>query len=194
MSVPLRTFGLLGLAVAMLGAGYLFAPAPGVASLPLPAPAQSPVAAAAPVATPVSVPAAKPPAALTANRPPVPYVTRGHSNYYPAPSIEVASATKPATTSDGKPAIDMGTFTANSLSPAAQQADGTPQTDGTQQASLTEPKSGGNDSMAKAAIENDGYKNVRNLVKDGDGWRGRAMRGRTEISIRVNADGSVSAD
>jgi hypothetical protein len=193
MTVPLRTFGLLGLAVAMLGAGYLFAPTPGAASLPQPAPASRPVAAVAPVATPVSVPAAKPPAALTANRPPVPYVTRGHSNYYASPSIEVASAPRPATTSDGKPAIDMGTFTANSLSPAAQQADGTPQTDGTQQASLTEPKSG-NDSKAKAAIENDGYKNVRNLVKEGDVWRGRAMRGRTEISIRVNADGSVSAD
>ena len=44
-------------------------------------------------------------------------------------------------------------------------------------------------------IELDGYKHVRALEKGPDGvWRGRAMRGRTEIAIRVDATGSVSAD
>src|SRR3954462_13518037 len=36
MRVPLRTFALFGLALAMLAAGYWFAPAPGAASLPTP--------------------------------------------------------------------------------------------------------------------------------------------------------------
>jgi hypothetical protein len=54
-------------------------------------------------------------------------------------------------------------------------------------------KTGG--TQAKAAIELDGYKNVRALEKGPDGiWRGRAMRGRTEITVRVDATGSVSAE
>jgi len=53
----------------------------------------------------------------------------------------------------------------------------------------------GSDKNARAAIELDGYKNVRGLEKGADGmWRGRAMRGRTEIAVRVDASGSVSAD
>jgi hypothetical protein len=57
-----------------------------------------------------------------------------------------------------------------------------------------EMKSGG-DAQAKAAIELDGYKNVRALTKGPDGlWHGRAMRGRTEIAVRVDAGGSVSAE
>ena len=53
----------------------------------------------------------------------------------------------------------------------------------------------GDSAQAKAAIELDGYKNVRGLEKGPDGvWRGRAMRGRTEIAIRVDASGNVSAD
>lgn len=194
MSVPLRTFGLLGLAVAMLGAGYLFVPSPGATTLPAAQPTPKPIAAAAiiPAAAATSAaaptPAAKPGPTLAANRPPVPYVTRGHTNYYASPSIEGTNAV--ARSSDGTPTVDMGTFTASSLSQDAK-----PATDGNQQALLAEPNSSGDDSRAKAAVEQDGYKNVRGLVKDADGvWRGRAMRGRTEIAIRVNADGSVSAD
>jgi hypothetical protein len=202
MTVPLRTVGLLGLAVAMLGAGYVFVPSPGATTLPAsaataPKPVVAAIAAPTPTPSPAPTqstapaPAAKPATTLAASRPPVPYVTRGHSNYYASPSIDTAATSKAAaTTSDGKPTVDMGTFTASSLSPDAKLA-----TDGTQQASLAEPpKSSGDDSKAKAAVEQDGYRNVRGLVKDGDVWRGRAMRGRTEIAIRVNADGSVSAD
>jgi hypothetical protein len=48
---------------------------------------------------------------------------------------------------------------------------------------------------AKAAVELDGYRNVRGLVKGPDGsWRGRALRGSTEVAIRVDASGSVAAD
>jgi hypothetical protein len=197
MSVPIRTFGLLGLAVAMMGAGYLFVPAPGATPLPPSAPKPVPVAAAvAPVvpapsaptsATPAAAaPVAKPAPTLAANRAPVPLVTRGHANYYASTSIDAAGGTGKPSATDGKPSVDMGTFTSSSLSPEAQ-AGSDPQ-----QALLTEP---GDDSKARAAVELDGYKNVRGMVKDADGvWRGRAMRGRTEIAIRVNADGSVSAD
>jgi hypothetical protein len=51
------------------------------------------------------------------------------------------------------------------------------------------------DAQARAAIELDGYKNVRALTKGADGlWHGRAMRGRTEIAVRVDAGGNVSAE
>ena len=57
------------------------------------------------------------------------------------------------------------------------------------------PAKSGDDAQARKAIEFDGYKNVRALEKGPDGvWRGRAMRGRTEIAIRVDANGNVSAE
>ena len=53
----------------------------------------------------------------------------------------------------------------------------------------------GTSSRAKAAVERDGYKNVHALEQGPDGvWRGRAMRGRTEIAIRVDDNGNVSAE
>ena len=52
-----------------------------------------------------------------------------------------------------------------------------------------------NDSFAKTAIEQDGYKGVRDLTKGADGlWRGRALRGTTEVAISVDANGNVSAE
>lgn len=156
MRAPYRTFVLLGLAVGMLGAGYLFAPARG--AMPLPPPA---VAKAAPVPL-----AAKPASTLAATRPPVPLLTRAHTTFYTAPpeatekaSLELAVVQAPPTLSDGAPAAS------------------------------------GDNAQAKAAIELDGYKNVGNLVKGADGvWRGRALRGRTEIAVTVDASGSVSAE
>ena len=54
---------------------------------------------------------------------------------------------------------------------------------------------GPNNSAAKASIELDGYKNLRGLVKTPDGvWHGRARRGRTEIALSVDPNGSVSQD
>jgi hypothetical protein len=53
----------------------------------------------------------------------------------------------------------------------------------------------GMDSDAKRAIEFDGYKNVHGIVRGSDGmWHARAMRGRTEIAVTVDANGNVSAD
>jgi len=52
-----------------------------------------------------------------------------------------------------------------------------------------------NEGAAKAAIEADGYKGVRGLTRAGNGtWRGRALRGTTEIQVTVDAQGRVSAD
>ena len=48
---------------------------------------------------------------------------------------------------------------------------------------------------ARAAIEADGYKGVRDLAQSGNGkWTARALRGATEITVSVGADGSVSAN
>ena len=167
MTIPYRTFALVGLAVGLLGAGYIFAPQPGAAALPTPpVPKGVPVANAARPAAPT----AKPPSTLVVNRAPVPMVTRTHNTYYAPKEAEASVQTASATTGP----VGAGTD------------GGLPPSDNT--------KTGG-DAQAKAAIELDGYKNVRGLAKGPDGvWRGRAMRGRTEIAIRVDASGSVSAD
>ena len=164
-AVPFRTVALFGLALGMLAAGYLFVPAPG-ATTPLPGQTLAKVVPPAP---------AKPPTTLVASRPPVPLVTA------PRTYVQTVDRTTDQPASD-KPTVDMGTFSSN---PSDQK-------DTTQAMAI--PASG-NDSEAKRAIEFDGYKNVRGLEKGPDGtWRGRAMRGRTEIAIRVDASGNVSAE
>ena len=50
------------------------------------------------------------------------------------------------------------------------------------------------EAAAKAVIEADGYKRVRALTKTADGWRARALRGTTEVGLRVDAAGNVMAD
>lgn len=163
MTVPYRTVLALGLAVSMLGAGYLFAPQPGAAPLTAaPVPNQT---SAVNAATP-ALPSAKPTATLAASRAPVPLAPRTHQTYYvpkaPDDPIQTASATTGAA--------------------------------GAATSSTTDAKNS-DSAQAKTAIEFDGYKNVRGLEKGPDGvWRGRAMRGRTEIAVRVDASGSVSAE
>ena len=62
-------------------------------------------------------------------------------------------------------------------------------------AALTTDQPSPEDADAKRAIEFDGYKNVHAVVKGSDGiWHARAMRGRTEIAVTVDASGNVSAD
>jgi hypothetical protein len=183
MTIPYRTFVALGVAVGLLGAGYAFAPRPGAAAL-----STAPVAPKAPVASTAAPGApAKPTSTLVVNRAPVPLATPMHHTYY-APkeadaSVQTASATSGPT--PGTPAIGGGN-TDGGLPPASIDP-GTSSAPG-------EAKSG-DGSQAKAAIELDGYKNVRGLEKaPGGTWRGRAMRGRTEIAIRVDAAGNVSAE
>lgn len=181
MTVPLRTFLVLGLAVGALGAGYVFAPRPGAATLPTAfvPPKVAPVANAA---TPAGPPA-KPSSRLVVNRAPVPLAPPTHRTYYVPKegeaSVQTASATwGQATKTDASTGGAAGGGSIDGGLPPAP-GDG-PSPDGRQ---------------AKAAIELDGYKNVRALEKGPDGiWRGRAMRGRTEIAIRVDASGSVSAE
>ena len=51
------------------------------------------------------------------------------------------------------------------------------------------------DAAARAAIEQDGYRGVKKLVKGPDGsWHGSALRGSTEVAVRVDASGSVATD
>lgn len=164
MTIPVRFLGLLGLTVAIVGAGYAFAPgpAPSQPQQPTSAPAAK---ASLPLPAPVVVQQAPP-----TTRAPVPLATRTHTTYFPAPPDQPEQA---------------------SLQPGDKPMDkidgSTPTTDGAQQPA--------DDAEARKAIEFDGYKNVRGLVKDANGvWRGKAMRGRTEIAIRVNPDGSVSAE
>jgi hypothetical protein len=169
MTVPYRIFIALGLAAGLLGAGYAFAPLRGATALPT-APVTKAAPAAASAATPAA-PTAKP-SALVANRAPVPMAPRTHATYYAPKEADAAIQTASATTTTGP----MGANTDGGLPPG------------------DDTKSGGG-AEAKAAIELDGYKNVRGLEKGPDGmWRGRAMRGRTEITVRVDATGSVSAE
>ena len=104
---------------------------------------------------------------LLANRPPVPLVRSHPTSYFAA----VDQADK--STADGKPA-----------DPAQAQT-----------AALTTDQPSPENADAKRAIEFDGYKNVHSVVKGSDGmWHARAMRGRTEVAVRVDASGNVSAD
>jgi hypothetical protein len=51
------------------------------------------------------------------------------------------------------------------------------------------------ESAAKSAIEADGYKGVKVLRKGVNGiWYAKALRGKTEVTLTVDASGSVSAD
>jgi hypothetical protein len=173
--VPYRTFLVLGLAVGLLGAGYVFAPQPGSATAATaPLPKAAPVADAATPAAPTAKPASK----LVANRAPVPLMTRTHKTYFIPKEAETSvPGSNPGATDISKASLTVGAGLDGGLPPApagARSADS---------------------AQAKAAVELDGYKNVRGLEKGPDGiWRGRAMRGRTEIAIRVDASGSVSAD
>jgi len=101
-------------------------------------------------------------------------------------TFEVRQAPVPirwATTHQAVPVPqENGTTISDILKQAA--GNGTPATD---------PGTGA--AAAKAAIEADGYKGVRGLVQTADGkWTGRALRGKTEISVTVSSDGSVSAN
>jgi hypothetical protein len=105
---------------------------------------------------------------LVANRPPVPLVRPQPTSYFTPANNQAGKST-----TDGNPA-----------DPAQAQT-----------AALTTDQISPEDADAKRAIEFDGYKNVHAVVKGSDGmWHARAMRGRTEIAVRVDASGNVSAE
>ena len=170
MVVPFRTFAVFSLAFGMLAAGYLMKPAPGATQSSLP-PAPAPKAAD-------MAPAPKAESALVSSRPPVPLVRPQPTSYF-ATTIQNAGA------SGDKPTVDMGTVDGNPPDPAQAQT----------AALATDQPSADDDGGAKRAIEFDGYKNVHGVVKGSDGvWHARAMRGRTEIAVRVDGSGNVSAE
>jgi hypothetical protein len=60
---------------------------------------------------------------------------------------------------------------------------------------LPETVRGVSDASARAAIEADGYKRVRVISKADDGtWHAKALRGSTEVALRVDAQGNVMAE
>jgi hypothetical protein len=173
MVVPFRSLAVFGLAFGMLAAGYLVGPSRGATTV---SPPSEPKAVA-------EAPEAKPVSTLVALRPPVPVVGPQHVNFY-----AIVPADQNAATSGDKPAVAQGTSSSNPADPAQAQ----PQT-----AALTTDQPQGTDVNpdAKRAIEFDGYKNVHDMVKDPDGgWHARAMRGHTEIAVRVDASGNVSME
>lgn len=65
----------------------------------------------------------------------------------------------------------------------------------TEPAAPAEAAEGLSDSSVRAAIEADGYKRVKVLSKSENGtWRALALRGKTEVALRVDAQGNVMAD
>jgi hypothetical protein len=136
-----------------------------------PAPASTKTAVAQAVApAPAKLePAAQPTTKVKMVRPPVPLQVGGHDQYFAPNPADVAA-----------PPTQIASATIGTTSGIGDKP-----TDDQPQSNVA----------AKAAIEQDGYRNVRGLVKSGEGtWRGRAMRGTTEISVTVDASGSVSAD
>lgn len=160
-----KTLALLIVAGGLLASGYLIGPAP---------------ASTATTATAIPKPVAAPaPAVQIAD-------------------LRVASPSKPAGTIKAmRPPVPL-LVSAHSeyfVPPAGDAASATAQmpTMAAKSDSVIDEK--GADLAAKAMIEQDGYRNVRALVKGVDGvWHGRALRGSTEIAVSVDASGSVSAN
>lgn len=78
------------------------------------------------------------------------------------------------------------------MKPPTIDTTGTPATgDSGAVASSTSPDPAA-ENAARAAIEADGYKSVR-IVSKGDGvWRAKALRGKTEVLLIVDSNGSVT--
>ena len=163
--MKIQTLALLIVAGGMLASGYVIGPAPGATVATITTAAQAGAAAPDKLA-----PTPQPTTKVRTMRPPVPFQVGTHDQYFTSPPADaVATETKAA-------AATIGTIDGKPLDEQAQNQ-------------------GQADVVAKAAIEQDGYRNVRALAMGADGtWRGRAMRGSTEIAVSVDANGSVSAD
>src|SRR6185503_3174228 len=105
MTVPFRTFAMFGLALGMLGTGYLVAPAPGGATS-----SAVPVAKVAP-----PPPDAKAAPAVVASRPPVPLVTPPRTTYVSHAVLEKRAASS----STEKPTVSTDAFKSNPPDPTA---------------------------------------------------------------------------
>jgi hypothetical protein len=105
----------------------------------------------------------------------------------PAPGNQPSAPTPSTGMGDGGATGGKGegASTNNTAMPAPASPDGANTNDETtNNAAMT----------AKRAIEQDGYKNVRELAKGSDGlWHAQAMRGNTQVQVTVNRSGRVSA-
>ncbi|MGE5149745.1 MAG: hypothetical protein ACM3II_06445 [Rhodospirillaceae bacterium] len=131
----------------------------------------APGATQSPPSAPPSAPKAQ--AAVPLPKPAAPAVVANHP---PVPLVrpQPTSYFTPAPTADSNPS-----------DPAPAQTG----------ALATDQPAAGDDAEARRAIEFDGYKNVHAIVKGSDGmWHARAMRGRAEIAVTVDATGNVSAE
>lgn len=122
---------------------------------------------------------------------PAPGATRSPPPSAPAPTTEAATPA-PALVSNRPPVPLVRPQPTSYFTPVNQTdkptAEGNPD-DPAQAQTMPE------NADAKRAIEFDGYKNVHAVVKGSDGmWHARAMRGRTEVAVTVDASGNVSAD
>jgi len=164
--MKIQTLALLVVAGGMVASGYLIGPAPGATVAPV-------VAQASAAVSDKLVPAPQPTTKVRTMRPPVPLQLGVHDQYFTSPPADVVA------TDTQTAAATMGTTGVIDGKPLDDQAQGQAETN----------------IAAKVAIEQDGYRNVRALTMGADGtWRGRAMRGSTEIAVSVDANGSVSAD
>jgi hypothetical protein len=95
-----------------------------------------------------------------------------------APSLDVA-----------RPPVPVLVSHRRSFVPAAEAAS-TPSSS----TANTAPPGNMSETATKAAIEADGYKDVRVLARGSDGvWQARALRGQTEVLLSVGPTGTVSA-
>jgi hypothetical protein len=112
-----------------------------------------------------AAPQAKPESTIVAARPPVPLMVKRHTAFF----VEEAQPAPATTTATAEAVVAGPQDKTDSSAPNASV------------------------SSAKAMIEADGYKNVSGLVKAPDGtWAGMALRGATQVAVRVDASGSVS--
>jgi hypothetical protein len=152
----------------VLVSGYLLAAAapvtPGLEANRAKSQERSAAAAAATMAS-RAAPQAKPVTTLVSARPPVPLLVTRHTSFFveeTQPAPATTTATAEAVVAGPQDKTDSSAPNASALS-------------------------------AKAMIEADGYKNVFGLVKAPDGtWAGMALRGATQVAVRVDASGSVS--
>ena len=104
---------------------------------------------------------------MTSARPPVPLLLGKHEEYF---AQDVKQATAPDSREPKAASLEVATL---KISDDATPSEG----------------------AAKTMIAGDGYKSVSALAKGQDGkWRGRAMRGTTEVAVSVDKSGNVSAE
>lgn len=166
MQIQAKAVAALVAVTGLLVSGYLLGPVPGATANPAaPAPPPQPATTITASAPTTSTPTARLSGPIKAARPPVPLVVSTPRTYFVPNPADAEPAVVPAMATATLPFGDMAGAS------AADRA------------------------AARAAIEQDGYRNVRALQRGADGmWHAHALRGSTEIVVSVDAGGSVSTN